>query len=145
MKATGLDFANPLRVGNQKRKNKMQDVHSDNISIKNTRRNPRVKTSNGVSYICIDETGNEIEQGMGKTIDISLGGMLLETSVAIESKYILIATIDLAGNLIETKGKVTYSRKIESEKVLTGIQFLETPQRKMKIIAEFIRIHHYRH
>jgi c-di-GMP-binding flagellar brake protein YcgR len=122
----------------------MQDVYSDNISIKNTRRNPRVKTSNGVSYICIDEKGNEIEQGMGRTIDISLGGILLETSVAIESKYVLIATIGLAGKLIEIKGKVTYSRKTESRNFLTGIEFLETPEKQIKIIAEFIKVHHYR-
>jgi len=122
----------------------MQDVNSDNISIINKRKNPRVKTSNGVSYVCIEENGNEIEQGMGKTIDISLGGILLETSVRIESKYILIATIDLKGNLIEIRGKVAYSRKIESGDFLNGIQFLETPERQFKIIAEFIKVHHYR-
>jgi len=122
----------------------MQDVNSGNKSIINKRKNPRVKTSNGVSYICIDENGNEIEQGMGRAIDISLGGMLLETSVPIESKYILIATIDLEDNLIEIRGKVAYSRKIESGEFLTGIQFLETPERQIKIIAEFIKVHNYR-
>ena len=122
----------------------MQDVNLDNISMINKRKNPRVKTSNGVSYICIDENGNGIDQGMGKTIDISLGGILLETSVLIESKYILLATIDLKGNLIEIRGKVAYSRKIESREFLNGIQFLETPERQIKIIAEFIKVHHYR-
>lgn len=122
----------------------MQDVNSDNISIINKRKNPRVKTSNGVSYVCIDENGNEIEQGMGKTIDISLGGILIETSVRIESKYILLATIDLKGNLIEIRGKVVYSRKIEPGEFLNGIQFIETLERQIKIIAEFIKVHHYR-
>jgi len=122
----------------------MQDVNLDNISMINKRKNPRVKTSNSVSYVCIDENGNEIEQGMGKTIDISLGGILIETSVRIESKYILLATIDLKGNLIEIRGKVAYSRKIESKEFLNGIQFLETPERQIKIIAEFIKVHHYR-
>jgi hypothetical protein len=122
----------------------MKDVNSDNISITNKRKNPRVKTSNGVSYVCIDENGNEIEQGMGKTIDISIGGILLETSVRIESKYILIATIDLKGNLIEIRGKVVYSRKIEFREFLNGIQFLETPEKQIKIIAEFIKVHRYR-
>jgi c-di-GMP-binding flagellar brake protein YcgR len=122
----------------------MQDVNSGNKSIINKRKNPRVKTSNGVSYICIDENGNEIEQGMGRAIDISLGGMLLETSVPIESKYILIATIDLEGNLIEIRGKIANSKKIESGEFLNGIQFLETPERQIKIIAEFIKVHRYR-
>ena len=122
----------------------MQDVNLDNISMINKRKNPRVKTSNSVSYVCIDENGNEIEQGMGKTIDISLGGILIETSVRIESKYILLATIDLKGNLIEIRGKIAYSRKIEFGEFLNGIQFLETPERQIKIIAEFIKVHHYR-
>ena len=122
----------------------MQDVNWDNISIINKRKNPRFKISNGISYVCIDENGNEIEQGMGKTIDISLGGMLIETSVPIESKYILIATIDLEGNLIEIRGKIANSRKIESGEFLNGIQFLETPERQIKIMDEFIKVHHYR-
>jgi len=122
----------------------MQDVNSDNISIINKRKNPRVKTSNGVSYVCMDENGNGIDQGMGRTIDISLGGMLLETSVPIESKYILLATIDLKGNLIEIRGEIAYSRSIKSGEFLNGIQFLETPERQIKIIAEFIKVHHYR-
>jgi c-di-GMP-binding flagellar brake protein YcgR len=122
----------------------MQDVNSGNKSIINKRKNPRVKISNGISYVCIDENGNEIEQGMGKTIDISLGGMLIETSVPIESKYILIATIDLEGNLIEIRGKIANSKKIESGEFLNGIQFLETPERQIKIIAEFIKVHRYR-
>ena len=122
----------------------MQDVNSGNKSIINKRKNPRVKTSNGVSYICIDENGNEIEQGMGRAIDISLGGILIETSVRIESKYILLATIDLKGNLIEIRGKVANSKKIESGEFLNGIQFLETPERQIKIIAEFIKVHRYR-
>jgi c-di-GMP-binding flagellar brake protein YcgR len=122
----------------------MQDVNSGNKSIINKRKNPRVKISNGISYVCIDENGNEIEQGMGRAIDISLGGMLLETSVPIESKYILIATIDLEGNLIEIRGKIANSKKIESGEFLNGIQFLETPERQIKIIAEFIKVHRYR-
>ena len=122
----------------------MQDVNSGNKSIINKRKNPRVKISNGISYVCIDENGNEIEQGMGRTIDISLGGMIIETSVPIESKYILIATIDLEGNLIEIRGKIANSKKIESGEFLNGIQFLETPERQIKIIAEFIKVHRYR-
>jgi c-di-GMP-binding flagellar brake protein YcgR len=123
----------------------MQHVNPKNVSIINKRKNPRVKTANGVSYTCIDETGRGVEQGMGRTIDISLGGMLLETSTLIESMYIIIATIDLRGHVIEIKGKVAYSISIKSGQFLTGIQFLETPEKQIKIITEFIKAHHYRH
>jgi hypothetical protein len=31
-----------------------------------TRKHPRVKTTNLISYVCIDDSGSEIEQSMGR-------------------------------------------------------------------------------
>jgi hypothetical protein len=46
------------------------------LSIEEKRKHPRVKTNNLVSYVCVDDSGNEIDQGMGSAIEISLGGTI---------------------------------------------------------------------
>ena len=100
--------------------------------------------SNGVTYVCVDEEGYQIEQGMARTLNISQGGMLLETPRPIESNYILIVTIDLEGNVIEIRGKVIYSTGVASGWFHTGIRFLEPYDRQREVIVKFIRAYHYR-
>ena len=78
------------------------------------RKYPRVPTSNIVSYVCIDKDGNELDQGMGKTVNISQGGTLLETTRPIESDFILLMTIDLNEKVIQTKGEVVHTRSVDS-------------------------------
>jgi c-di-GMP-binding flagellar brake protein YcgR len=106
------------------------------------RKYPRVVTSNIVSYICIDKDGNELDQGMGRTVNISQGGTLLETSRPIESDYIVILTIDLDDNVIQTKGEVVHTRSVEAGKYLTGIRFQGTREEVLRIVKSFIIDYH---
>ncbi len=106
------------------------------------RKYPRVATSNIVSYICIDKDGNELDQGMGRTVNISQGGTLLETSRPIESDYIVILTIDLDNNVIQTKGEVVHTRSVEAGKYLTGIRFQGTREEVLRIVKSFIIDYH---
>lgn len=108
------------------------------------RKHPRVPTKNPISYVCIDEDGNQMEDGMGTTVDISQGGALIETSKPIESKYILLISIDLEENILETKGRVAHTRSVGPTKYLTGIQFLGPPQEVIRIVRNFIIDYHSR-
>ena len=93
------------------------------------RKHTRVKTDNPVSYVCIDDSGNEIDQGMGSAIDISLGGILIETHDPIELRDILLMAIGIKDKLIDIKGKVVYCRAEDSGMFRTGIRFLETNEK----------------
>ena len=69
----------------------------------------------------------------------------METPNVINSKYIIIVTIDLEGNTIKLRGKIVHTRKSDPSGVaLTGIQFLEPYDTQREIIARFIRAHYYR-
>jgi len=45
----------------------------------NRREHPRIQTRNLISHLSFDEHGNPVSQGLSKAIDISRGGILLET------------------------------------------------------------------
>ena len=112
------------------------------MSKEEKRKYPRVPTSNIVSYVCIDEKGNELDQGMGKTVNISQGGTLLETTRPIESDFILLMTIGLNDKVIQTKGEVVHTRAVDSGKYYTGIRFQGDREKVIQIVKSFIIDYH---
>jgi hypothetical protein len=112
------------------------------MSQEERRKYPRVPTSNIVSYVCIDKDGNELDQGMGKTVNISQRGTLLETIRPIESEYILLMTIDLNDKVIQAKGEVVHTRSVASGKYLTGIHFQGNREEVIQVVKSFILDYH---
>ncbi len=112
------------------------------MSKEEKRKYPRVPTSNIVSYVCIDKDGNELDQGMGKTVNISQGGTLLETTRPIESDFILLLTIDLNNKVVQTKGEVVHTRSVESGKYFTGIRFQGDREKVIQVVKSFIIDYH---
>ncbi len=109
------------------------------MSIEEKRKHPRTKTHNMVSYVGTDDRGNEKEQGMGRTIDISIGGILIETSCQIVSKDILLTAIGIKDELINIAGKVVHRYAEDSGMFRTGIQFLENNEKTQLFIISLIK------
>ena len=122
----------------------MGRIDSSGMSRTDRRRYKRIKTSNLISYICIDNEGNEIGEGMGTSLDMSMEGLLLETYLPVETPFVRIMYIDLEGHLLKIKGKVVHSRPGDSRKSLVGIRFVDTHERQHRIISSFIRAYYSR-
>ena len=103
------------------------------------RKHPRIETQNVISYICTDEDDNQLGEGVGETMNISQGGILLKTPLPVESEYILLTTIGLENNMIDIKGKVVHSQRDESGKFTTGIRFLGTQDEKVQIVKCLVK------
>ena len=108
------------------------------------RKHPRVKTSNLISYYSFDETEKLISHGLGITLDISRGGILLETPCSVESGPIVLAAIDWENNLVEVKGKLIYSVKESTEMYHSGIEFVGINARVADFIVNLIKNHNFR-
>ena len=93
------------------------------------RKHPRVDINNLVSYRCMDDNGNETKEGRGKSVNISQGGILIETYDPFEWQDILLLSIDIEDELVSIKGKVIYCNAANFGKFRTGIQFLETNEK----------------
>ena len=106
------------------------------------RKYPRVETRNIVSYVCLDKEGNEIGEGIGETINISQGGILLKSPYPIEAEFILLMSIDLENNIMEIKGKIAHSKKVKFDKYETGISFLGTHDENIQTIKSFIKTYY---
>ena len=56
------------------------------MTSENKRKHERIQSLN-LSYICLDEDNNIVKQGMGRTLNISESGILLETHFPIDMIY----------------------------------------------------------
>ena len=99
----------------------------------------RVKTQNLISYFSFDETGKMHSNGLGIAMDLSQGGVLLETTNAIKPGLIVLAATDRKKNLIEVKGKIAYSKRTSSGTYFTGIEFTGVNERVTEFITKLIK------
>ena len=86
-----------------------------------------------------DETGKMITHGLGIAMDVSKGGVLLETTIHIKPGLIVLAATDRQKNLIEVKGKIAYSKKSSTGTYLTGIEFTGVNERVTQFITKLIK------
>jgi hypothetical protein len=107
------------------------------MTSENKRKHDRIQSLN-LSYICLDEDENIVKQGMGRTLNISESGILLETHFPIEPKHVVQLTISLEEDLLDIKGKPVHVRSSGQWKYEIGIQFVELDQGASRIIKEFV-------
>ncbi|MGD8993510.1 MAG: hypothetical protein PVI00_18785 [Desulfobacterales bacterium] len=84
-----------------------------------------------------------ISQGLGIAMDISKGGILLQTADAIESSSIALAAIDRNKNLFKINGRLAYSKKTTTGTYLSGIKFIGMERHVIKFIVNLVREYNY--
>ncbi|OQX22873.1 MAG: hypothetical protein BWK80_28930 [Desulfobacteraceae bacterium IS3] len=110
------------------------------MGITEKRKHRRFDSLN-LSYLCVDEKGDIIYQGMGRTLNVSESGILLETVFGgINRENIVELTIALEDDLVDIKGTVVRCKAGESETSEAGIEFLEMDLEALRILKKFINL-----
>jgi hypothetical protein len=107
------------------------------MTSENKRKHVRIQSLN-LSYICLDENANIIKQGMGRTLNISESGILLETHFPIEPEHVVQLTVSLEEDLLDLKGKPVHVRSCDEGKFEVGIQFVDLDQKATDLLKKFI-------
>jgi c-di-GMP-binding flagellar brake protein YcgR len=100
----------------------------------------RVQIINDLSYIVLDKNGKPLEKGKGKTLDISQGGLKMETKKPINAKYILLMTIDMSHEFI-IKGHVVYCIENMPKTFQIGVRFVDDIEKVKPIIVDMVKIY----
>ena len=108
------------------------------------RRYARVETCNLISYVCRDDDGCSLKQGMGRALDVSQNGLLLECGGAIETERISLMSADPEDRLIEIEGEVAYCRPGPNGNYRVGIAFSGSAEENVRFAAGLIKTFHYR-
>ena len=103
------------------------------------RKHSRINALNLISYRCLDETDRAQAQGMGRTLNLSEDGILLETHVCVNPKHTVVMAIGLEDDLIDIKGRVVYSIDAENNKFEAGIEFIERDEAALDVLKKYIK------
>jgi hypothetical protein len=104
----------------------------------NKRLHARVRSLHLLSYVCVDENQDIVQQGMGRTLDVSEGGILLETHVPIDPRCGVMLTIGLEDDVTELQGNIVYSRPSKSGKYESGIKFEQKDDDGIRILKAYV-------
>jgi len=105
---------------------------------KEKRKHSRIHSLNLLAYVCMNEKSDIVRQGMAKTLDVSEGGILMETHVPIDPQHTVSLTLGLKDELTDIKGKVAHFRTDGNGRFQSGIQFVETQRPTSRVLRKFI-------
>jgi len=93
-----------------------------------------------LSYICEDKDGDLLYEGMGRTLNVSEGGILLETSCYISPGNNLTLEIALEDTLVNLQGRVIYCNESAGKTFHTGLELVNPDAGNQAILQQFIKI-----
>lgn len=93
------------------------------------RRHDRIRSVNIISFDCINEKGKLVKRGIGRTLNVSQGGILLETYIPVDPKYTLLLTIDMEDDLVtDIEAEIIYCKPGKDGKYESGLKFRSTSE-----------------
>ena len=110
--------------------------------MQNQRKYPRINVYVPVSYDCYDDEGEIFERKIGVALDVSLGGILIESYDIVDANYVKVVFVNNDNKLLSIVGSVVHSTKIEKGKARTGFCFHGKDSESIEFITNLIRTYH---
>ena len=76
---------------------------------------------------------------MGRTLNLSEDGILLETHIPMNPKHTVVMAIGLEDDLIHIKGKVIYSVGSGDDRFEAGVEFIERDEAALETLRKYIK------
>jgi len=105
---------------------------------KSERRYVRMESLNLLDYVLVNEKGEIVTRAMGRTLNISEKGILLETHVQFEPGQVLLITIGLEEDLVDLKGLVKHAEARDDKTFSAGIEFLEFDGEGSRVLHNYL-------
>jgi hypothetical protein len=99
----------------------------------------RSDTLNFLAYSCLNEKdGSNTQQGIGRTLNISEGGVLLETNIPLDPAQTISLTIALKDKVIDVKGQILWCKESAGGFFMSGIEFYGMEQDACPILNQYL-------
>lgn len=103
------------------------------------RRHIRIDSFN-LSYVSVDENGSIVNQGIGRTLNVSESGILLETNFQTSLEQAVSLTIAFEENLIDLKGRFIHFKAFGDGIFQTGVEFLGVDDDTKAVLERYIQM-----
>jgi hypothetical protein len=102
------------------------------------RKHSRVDSIYLLNYVHRDENDKEILQGMGRTLNVSESGIMLETHIAFSENDTMDVVVGLKEDMVPIRGKVVFSQPTAMGRFRSGIEFLAVEATALSTLQRFI-------
>ena len=102
------------------------------------RKHSRIDSIYLLNYVRLDENDKEMMQGMGRTINVSESGIMLETHVALSENDAVEIVVGLKEDIVTIRGKVIFTQDTAAGRHQSGIQFLAIEDASLKTLRRYI-------
>ncbi len=103
------------------------------------RKSERFDTLN-LSYVQVDEKGSVTHEGMGRTLNVSKDGILLEIACEAQLAGHVILQIALEDELVDLKGNIVRCEQKESQEYYAGVEFFDMSDEARSFLNKFIKV-----
>jgi hypothetical protein len=90
-----------------------------------------------LDYLVLDEEGNPGTYSMGRTIDVSVDGLKLETTTALKTATRLLITLGIEDDLVDLEGRTTHAHP-QDGRYISGITFLKISKEGRRVLAKYV-------
>ena len=108
------------------------------MAIEEKRKHSRIDSLHLLNYLHYGENEEDTTQGMGRTLNVSESGILLETHTSIDPDQNVSLTIGLEEDMVDIKGHVIYSKQNAQGMFEAGIEFEAMDASAERILKAYI-------
>ena len=90
-----------------------------------------------LDYIILDDQDRTTIYSMGRTIDVSIDGIKLETHIPVKSNSKLLITIGLENDLVELEGKTTHEAE-GNGRFVSGVTFMKIAKNGRRVFTKYV-------
>ncbi len=105
------------------------------------RRYIRPESLNLLDYLVVDEQGRQGDYSMARTLNVSKGGILMETHIPLPQGQQVMITLGLNDQLIDVMGRITYTTTA-SGRYQNGIEFFHVSDQDKRILDNYVAAFH---
>jgi hypothetical protein len=105
----------------------------------NKREQERLSTRNFLDYVVLADDGTPVARGLGRTLNVSSGGLLMETADRVDLGRTLLVTLGLGEEMVEISGRVTRSAPSTAELYATGIEFAPVDRARQTLLDRYLQ------
>ena len=101
----------------------------------------RPEALNLLDYLVVDDQGRQGDYSMGRTLNVSKGGILMETHIPLPRGQQVMITLGLKDELIDIMGRIVYST-FDADRHQNGIEFFHVADSAQRILNIYISAFH---
>ena len=101
----------------------------------------RPESLNLLDYLIVDDQGRQGNYSMGRTLNVSKGGILMETHIPLPPGQQVMITLGLQDELIDIMGRIVYST-YDAGRHQNGIEFFHVAENDQKILDRYVKTFH---